>query len=69
MPTNWIKCTSLEGDLVYVNIDLVRLLKPVGEGSGSRIEFGSGHVDHVKVKDSPEEILQKLNELKNASGI
>ena len=60
--TEWIRCMKSSGEAVYVNLAIASHF--FGHGGGSRIIFPSGEDDYVDVEESPEKLLQLLEEAK-----
>jgi hypothetical protein len=70
MASEWVELRNDEADeLIYVNLANAPLIRST-MGGGSAIWFlmGAGRDGRVHVKESPEEVLALLNEIKSAKG-
>jgi hypothetical protein len=63
----FIKVTDTSDHIVYVNIDHIVTVEH--EGNHSRIDLDADHIrdKYVLVKDSPEQIMDLINEATNPS--
>jgi hypothetical protein len=58
----FLKCTKEHGEIIFVNVELIRVVEPFQSDAGknlTRVRFDGGHF--VSVQETPEQICGKGN--------
>lgn len=56
--SEWIRCTSVAGDCIFVNMDHVIALRRTG--NETRVAFADASADDVSVSEAPEDLIDML---------
>ncbi len=63
MPSEWVKCTTLDGKTTYVNMAIAI---SITAKRSTRISFQGENDPHIDVTESVEEILKRLDDVKRS---